>query len=320
MKSILRIVRLAATLVFSIVILFAVSCNFPSSTPIVTPTITPAVTPSITPSEPPTVTSTTTPTIKPIPTTVSGNLDVYFIDVGQGDSIFIDYGTTEVLIDGGEKSPGITDFIRPYIDGPLDCVVATHPHSDHIGGLIAVLKTFAVSDVWTNGETYSGTTYNEFVSAEDSSGATEHIAKRGDVITVGNLSFSVLHPDTPTNSDPNENSIVLYLDYGNVGFLFTGDAGKPSEASMLSAGIVQHADILKIGHHGSRTASSPQFIQAVNPEVAIYMAGLNNSYHLPNQDALDIVSSLGAKIYGTDKNGTIEVSTDGTNYTVTTEK
>jgi len=318
----MRLMKLATIVLLSIVILFTISCNPLPNRPTPTATPTHTSTPAITPTELPTPTSTTTPSIVPPPTppVASGNLDVYFIDVGQGDSIFIDDGTTEVLIDGGEKSTGVTDFIRPYIDGPLDCVVATHPHSDHIGGLIAVLKTFTVSDVWTNGETYSGTTYNEFVSAEDSSGATEHIAKRGDVITVGNLSFSVLHPDTPTNSDPNENSIVLYLDYGNVSFLFTGDAGKPSEASMLSASVVQHADILKIGHHGSRTASSPQFIQAVNPEVAIYMAGLNNSYHLPNQDALDIVSSLGAKIYGTDKNGTIEVSTDGTNYTVTTEK
>jgi competence protein ComEC len=246
------------------------------------------------------------------------HLQVHFIDVGQGDSILIDYGTTEVLIDGGEKSPGVTDYLKKYVDGDLEVMVATHPHSDHIGGLIDVLDKYTVDAIWTNGEAATSKTYTEFMNSSLAEGAKVSVARRGDVITAGALTFNVLNPPSPLFDDTNNNSIVLQLDYGNVDFLFSGDAGIDAENSMISAGVLSDIDILKVGHHGSRTASSPAFLATTRPEVAIYMAGVGNSYGHPHQETLTALAGIGAKIYGTDKYGTIVIDTDGATYAVTT--
>jgi beta-lactamase superfamily II metal-dependent hydrolase len=242
-------------------------------------------------------------------------LTVHFIDVGQGDSILVDFGDIEVLIDGGDKSPGIVDYIDDYVDGPLEVMIATHPHADHIGGLIAVLGRFQVDEIWLNGDTSTSKTYSEFMSVVNSEAAEVHIARRGDTIQAGNLTLNVLNPVNLGN-DTNNNSIVLSLTYGQVDFLFTGDAEQEAEASMLAAGIVPDVEILKVGHHGSRTASSMPFLQAAKPECAIYMAGQGNPYGHPHQETMANLCEIGAEIYGTDIHGTIIITTDGTTYSL----
>ena len=244
-------------------------------------------------------------------------LTVHFIDVGQGDSILLDLGDTEVLIDGGEKSPGVVNYIDDYIDGPLEVIIATHPHTDHIGGLIAVLDAFEVDEIWLNGDTTTSQTYSQFMSAVNSEGAEVFTARRGDTIQAGNLTFNVLNPANVSGST-NDNSIVLSLGCGQVDFLFTGDAEQEAEASMLvqSSVPVPDVEILKVGHHGSRTASSMQFLQVTKPELAIYMAGQGNSYGHPHQETITNLCQIGAEIYGTDIHGTIIVSTDGVTYSV----
>jgi beta-lactamase superfamily II metal-dependent hydrolase len=248
-------------------------------------------------------------------TSESGTLTVHFIDVGQGDSILLDLGATEVLIDGGEKSPGVINYIDDYVDGPLEVLVATHPHADHIGGLIAVLNAFDVDEIWLNGDTSTSVTYSQFMSAVNSEVADVRIAKRGDTIIAGNLTFNVLSP-VSLGDDLNNNSIVLSLSYGQVNFLFTGDAQQGAEARMVAAGIVPDVDVLKVGHHGSRTASSMQFLEVAEPEVAIYMAGEGNSYGHPHPETIANLCEIGAQIYGTDVHGTITVTTDGATYNV----
>jgi beta-lactamase superfamily II metal-dependent hydrolase len=249
----------------------------------------------------------------------SGNLMVHFIDVGQGDAILLDLGDTEVLIDGGDKSPGVVNYISQYVDGPLEVMVATHPHADHIGGLIAVLNAFEVSKIILNGDTSTSQTYSQFMSAVNSEGADLSVYTRGFVSGLftgtDNLYFNVLSP-VDLNGTINNNSIVLSLSYGQVDFLFMGDAEQEAEASMLMAGIVRDVDILKVGHHGSSTASSIQFLQVAKPEVAIYMAGQGNSYGHPHQETIDNLCDIGAQIYGTDVHGTIVVTTDGATYNV----
>ena len=177
------------------------------------------------------------------------------------------------------------------MDGALEVMVATHPHADHIGGLIAVLDAFEVDEIWLNGDTSTSETYSQFMSAVNSEGAQVYEARRGDTIQVGNLTFNVLHP-VNLSGTTNNNSIVLSLSYGQVDFLFTGDAEQEAEASMLTEGVVPDVEILKVGHHGSQTASSIQFLQVAKPECAIYMAGKGNSYGHPHQETILILAKL----------------------------
>jgi competence protein ComEC len=242
--------------------------------------------------------------------------------VGQGDSILVDLGETEVLIDGGDRLPGVVSYLSGYVDGDIEVMVATHPHADHIGGLIAVLDTFTVDEIWLNGDTSTSATYKDFMERVNSEGAEVTVARRGDTIATGGLVFHVLHPVAPLAEETNNNSIVLLLSYGDIDFLFMGDAQQEAEAAMLVAADmpVPDVEILKVGHHGSRTASSPDFLAATKPEVAIYMAGLGNTYGHPHQETLTALSQIGATIYGTDVSGTITVTTNGETYSVSTER
>jgi len=258
------------------------------------------------------------PTLTPTPQT---QLNVYFIDVGQGDAILVDLGETEVLIDGGERSPGVVAYLRRFVEGKLEVVVATHPHADHIGGLIAVLEAFDVEQIWNNGEMSDSATYADFAAAVQKEGAQVHAGRRGDKIVAGALTFLILNPTTLAGTT-NNNSLVLSLSYGQTDFLFMGDAEKEAEGAMLVASDIPVPDveILKLGHHGSRTASSPDFLKATTPEVAIYMAGVGNSYGHPHAETISALQGIGARIYGTDVNGTVSVASDGVTYEVGTER
>jgi len=296
----MRIKRLAISIVLTCLVLILASCGEPSPPPSpLSPTPTPA------PSTPP-------PTEE--------ELKVHFIDVGQGDSILVDLGDTEILIDGGDKSPGVVSYLDDYIDGPLEVMVATHPHADHIGGLIAVLANFKVDNIWLNGDTSTSQTYKEFMSAVNAEGAEVHVAKRGNQIKTGRLMLDVLNPTQPLSGSINNKSIVLLLSHGDTDFLFDGDAETEAEASMLSAHVIPDVEILKVGHHGSRTASSEPFLQAAKPDVAIYMAGKDNSYGHPHQETIAALTEVGAEIYGTDICGTIVVTSDGKSFSVQLEK
>jgi len=259
----------------------------------------------------------TTTTVTNTILTTSGTLSVYFIDVGQGDSILIDLGTTEILIDAGERQPGVVQFLKQHVDGDLEVMIATHPHADHIGGLIDVLNTFKVDQVWYNGESSTSKTYSDFMNAVEVENAQVNIGKRGNKITAGNLTLTILNP-FDLSGTTNNNSIVTELDYGNVDFLFEGDTERESEARMLSASDIplHHVQVLKVGHHGSKTASSPAFLARVMPEIAVYMAGVGNSYGHPHKVTIDTLKNIGAAIFGTDVNGNILVRTDGITYSV----
>lgn len=220
-----------------------------------------------------------------------------------------------MLIDGGEKSPGVIAYLKNYVEGNLEAVVATHPHADHIGGLIDVLQSYQVDKIFWNGETATTKTYTDFMAltkAEPNSSLQQ--LKRGDSLAISGLSFSVLNPPNPLFGDANNNSIVIKLRYGDIQFLFSGDAEQEAEASMLSAGLSIDSDILKVGHHGSRTASSPSFVKAISPNIALYLAGQGNSYGHPHPESIATLKDFGATIYGTDLHGSIVLSCDGKKY------
>jgi len=282
-----------------------------------TPTPTPTPTPITTPTHtlPPTPTPTPTPTVEP--TLVE--LLVHFIDVGQGDAILIDLGETEILIDGGDRSPGVTEYLEDYVNGSLEVMIATHPHADHIGGLIEVLDDFNVEEIWLNGHTHTSNTYSDFMAKVNAEGAEVKEASRGDTIVVDSLIFDVLHPVEPLVDDINNNSVVLVLSYGEIDFLFTGDATTEAENSMIADEVLSDVEILKVGHHSSRYSSSQAFLDIVQPEVAIYMAGAGNSYRHPHDETLTALDNIGANVYGTDVSGNIVVTTDGETYEVGTE-
>lgn len=256
-------------------------------------------------------------------------VDAHFIDIGHGDAILIDYGTKELLIDGGkcvtstmwgnifqngciamcEREHDIVRAISGFVDGALDVVVATHPDSDHIGGLVAVLNAFDVGEMWFNGETKSSKVYQCYDKRVASEGTKVHVARRGDQIHLGDLTFNVLHPAS-LGDVANNNSIVLELFASGIRFLFMGDAEEGAEWDMLFAGLIRDIDVLKVGHHGSKNCSSEPFLNIVRPGIAVYSAG-ENSYGHPEKEAIDRLKAVGARVYGTDEHGTIVVTADG---------
>ena len=265
-------------------------------------------------------TSFTSPT-STVVVTPSGLVQVHYIDVGQGDSILIVSPEGKVmLIDGGVAGSPALEYLSIKGIDHIDLMVATHPHADHIGGLVEVLSALKVSEVVTNGQPTTTKTYEDFLDGIAKAKAVYKEVKRGDKLALGSLTFDVLSPEGPGGDDLNEGSLVLRLVYGEVAFLFTGDAGHAAEAGMLAAGDDLQAQILKVGHHGSSSASSPEFLAAVKPEVTIYSCGVGNSYGHPDAETIANLTDTGASIYGTDVNGTVVVTSDGSTYQLKAER
>jgi competence protein ComEC len=272
--------------------------------------------------------STKTPTPNPIvlstqsnSSIVSGPIQVTFVDVGQGDSILIKSPEGKYcLIDGGEEGSGALEYLQVHGVTSLDLVIASHPHSDHIGGLISILKNIPTARIITNGQINSTGIYERFLDSALATKAEYSEVKRGDLISLGNLKFDVLNPGTIVGEDLNVNSIVLRLVYGETSFLFMGDANNISDEDILASGVPINSTILKIGHHASASSLSPNFITTVHPEVAIYSAGIGNDYDFPAPNTIDSITANGAKVFGTDSSGTIVITTDGSTYSIQKEK
>ena len=248
--------------------------------------------------------------------TTSGGLEmsVNFIDVGQADAIFIDYGEYEVLIDGGNRKDGkpVYEYIKPYVDGPVELIIATHPDADHIGGLIDVINMIDVDTIIYNGEKKDTQTYRDFESAAKSKQNCEFVTAEDTTIDMGGDASIHIIPPVKIYNDVNENSIVSLLEYGDVSVLFTGDMETKSEKDLMDR--FSKVDVLKAAHHGSKTSSSAQFLSITQPDYVIISAGLNNKYKHPNLDALQRYFDIGATVYGTFKDGAITMNTDGKSY------
>ena len=290
--------------------------------PVPSPALTATVVPAAAlpaPSPTPTVVSSPRPTSTLTPTT--NTVEVHIIDVGQGDAILVRSPEGQVaLIDGGDTNSRALPYLRSQGVERLDWVIATHPHSDHIGGLVEVLEAVPVAKVVTNGQEHTTAPYVRFLEAIEAARAEYVEVSRGDTLSLGSLTLQVLNP-TKTTGDMNNNSVVVRLVHGQTTFLFTGDAEREAEESMLLSSVFPvKADVLKVGHHGSRTSSNPQFLSLVKPQIAIYSAGAGNTYGHPHAETLAALAGVGAKVYGTDAHGTVVVTSDGSGYSVRTSK
>ena len=243
---------------------------------------------------------------------------VYFIDVGQGDSILIDTSGSDVLVDGGPQAAGPTvlGYLNTLNVTRIHMMFATHMHEDHIGGLIAVLRSsIQVDEVLTNGEAENTSSYASFIALAQNH--TLKTANRGQTyVLTQSANLTILNPTQPLQfDDQNENSIVIKLQTVETTFLLEGDAGANAEQSMLEAGLDLKSDVLKVGHHGSRYATTDQFLDSVSPSYAIISAGKDNVYGHPNQETIQRLLAHGVTIYCTIQSGTIMASTDGTSIT-----
>lgn len=251
-------------------------------------------------------------------------LKVHFIDVGQADSTLIEYSDGgedyKILIDAGNwNRTNVVDYLRAQNVSEIDLAIGTHPDADHIGQMDKVINQFDVGEVWLSGNTSTSRIFQMLLQAIDQQNVDYYEPRMGEEFEIGTLQIDVLYPKTISEND-NEESISLKVTYGDVSFVFTGDAARNDELKMLQSGFDLDADILHLGHHGSNTSTHPSFLQSVSPSVAIYSAGMNNSYGHPHEEIVNLVKNSGAKLYGTDVHGTIIISTDGKDYSVTTKK
>ena len=253
-----------------------------------------------------------------------GLLKIYFLSVGQGDSIFIEAPNgNQVLIDGGPDNKVLEKLgkVMPFYDRDIDVVIASHPHSDHIMGLIDVLDRYNVSNIVEAKESYNSPQFWMWEDMIKKEGAREIDAIANTVIDLGDgVVLKLLHPlqsvaGTQTKT-PHDDVVVAMLEYGSFRVLLTGDMEAKVENKLISLGDDLKADILKVGHHGSKTSSSEEFLKAVNPKFGFIEVGANNQYHLPAPEILQRLDNFGIKYYRTDVDGDREVISDGESYQI----
>ena len=239
---------------------------------------------------------------------------VSFIDVGQGDSILVRSRNNAVLIDGGEHTArnAVLNYLRSAGVRRLCYVVATHPHSDHIGGLVTVLGRLEVGAVIMPEVTHNTNTFERFLEAIENNHIDVVFPTPGQQIQAGILDFTVIAPPNPHPSNNlNNASVVMRLVHGQTSFLFTGDAERELEEWMVNSGQNIASNVLKVAHHGSRTSSIDTFLDAVNPSAAVISLGANNRYGHPHREVMDRLNARNIRIHRTDHMGTIRMITNG---------
>lgn len=255
-----------------------------------------------------------------------GEITVHFIDVRKGDAILIQSQEATILIDGGNRWDWVVEKFISYLSGQgvktIDAIVSTHPHTDHIGGLLAVIKKFQVKAVYDSGKDFhTSKTFEDYLLLIDEKDIPYYTPRRGETLNIGDLELLVLHPvDDVEQYSLNNASIVLRLEYGNISFLFTGDAKRRVEQEILHSGLPIKSTVLKVGHHGCRSSSSGAFLNQVNPEVAVIQVWKAFRFFLPHPKVLGALKSRGIKVYRNDIHGTVVISTDGNQYWVEVER
>lgn len=238
-------------------------------------------------------------------------LKVYFIDVGQADSILIDDDNKYMLIDAGNNADGpkLVSYFKELGITKFEAIVGTHPHEDHIGGMDDIIKNFDIEKVYMPEVITTTKTFEDVLDAIDSKKISFNVPNIGDITKLNNSSIEVLSTGND-EKNLNDSSIVLKLKYGTTSFLFMGDASSKIESTLLNKDI--KSDVLKVGHHGSKYSSSLSFLKKVNPTYAVISVGEGNTYDHPHKEILDRLSNNDIKVYRTDLLGTVIFMSNGT--------
>lgn len=263
------------------------------------------------------------------------DLEIHYIDVGQGDCSLILWEGASMLIDSGESQ--YADTVLTYLEehgvDKLDYIIATHPHSDHMGGMAEIISSIDTDKViapkTTNEMTPTTNTYRDFLNALSAKAIKLSAAKTGTVHTLSGTTaasvskqpprFEILAP-VDDYDDLNNYSIMLRLTYGSTSYLFTGDIERQAERDVLETGAELDADVLKVAHHGSSSSTCEEFYEAVSPQICVISCGENNDYGHPHAEVVELIDASGAEKYQTDRHGTVVVYSDGKEIFVRTEK
>ncbi|MDY2908195.1 MAG: ComEC/Rec2 family competence protein, partial [Candidatus Faecimonas sp.] len=258
--------------------------------------------------------------INEVPVTSEERLEVTFIDVGQADSILLENEGHYMLVDAGnnEDGPKLVNYLKNQNIHQFDYVIGTHPHEDHIGGLDNIIEGFDINTFYMPDVITTTKTFEDVLDALGEKNMTLSIPKTNATFKLGDATVKVLYVGTEDESDLNDTSIVLKVTYQNVSFLLTGDASTKVEEKLNPADL--ESTVLKVGHHGSSTATNEKFLNTVNPKYAIISVGENNQYEHPHTTVLNTLAAHNITTYRTDQDGTIKVITDGTNIEINTSK
>ena len=248
-------------------------------------------------------------------------LVVHFIDVGQGDSTFIQFPNGETsLIDGGTRKSGdkVVKYLQDLGIEKINYLIATHPHEDHIGGLPEVIRNFAIDQIYMPDKSANTNIFEELLKEIKNKNLKITLAEGGDsIIEEEKLKFTILAPNREDYAETNDFSIVNKIEYMDTSFTFTGDAEKDSEMDILDKNYNLKSNVLKIGHHGGRTSSSEEFLKRVDPNYCIISVGEDNSYGHPHKETLDRLNKLDSNIMRTDELGDIVIISNGRELTIT---
>jgi len=246
-------------------------------------------------------------------------LEVDFLDVGQGDAILIKTPDHQrILIDGGPTSTVVEKLGEhlPFYDKKIDLVILTHPHADHLDGLVEVLKRYEVEKILSTGVTHTTPDYLAWLEEIKKQNVPMEIVVAGQTIDFGSgVKMEFFYPKEDLTGKSMENlnntSVVSKLIFGQTSFLFTGDAETEVEDELIGGGVNLKADVLKVAHHGSRNATSQNFLEKVQPKFAVISVGADNQFGHPNAMTVKRLENIGAEILRTDKDGDIKIKSDG---------
>lgn len=249
------------------------------------------------------------------------NLEVSFIDVGQGDAILVKTPMDKyVLIDAGSQNneKEFTEYLKKNKIDTFSAVIATHPHEDHIGNLDYVIRKYDVLNVYMPKVTANTASFRNLMEEIKNKGLKIKKAEAGTSFTVDGVEFLFLAPNKEKYKDLNNYSAVVKITYKDKSFIMMGDAEKLSEYEIIDRNFDVKADVIKIGHHGSTSSSSRRFIKLVNPEYAVIMCGKGNDYGHPHREIIDMLKKSNIKTYRTDVYGTIKFIVDGKTLKINT--